>query len=297
MTTDCIVTPDVSATLRDLTMHHHDPPFILFDFNPWSRSVRADSETARAWNNGSWSGAEWLDAITVPITILVRSADALPGTRRWLALQQQLAAAFAPSHVDIPLEFSVDDGLGGTDDYVIYGRPRLLEPAVQTALRGWAITRAAFRLLDPIIYSGGLTGLHSRTLALPLSSGGLTLPFTVPFIIGALVSSGRAAITNAGNVETSLLIRINGPVVEPRITLASPDGNQVLIYNGTVDTGDYLELDTRAHTATLNGAVSRRGLVSGDWPLLSPGTWEIAYDAAVFNADTTMVVEWRDAWI
>jgi hypothetical protein len=222
--------------------------------------------------------------------VLTKTLDALPGTARWLALHQQLAAAFAPSHVDIPLSFTV-----GSDAYMLYGRPRLVEPLAETAFRGWAICRAAFRALDPRVYSAAV---HEVTLGLPSVVGGLEVPFTVPFSIGAVVTAGRASITNAGTAATGLVLRIDGPAQEPRISLVGPDSSvRVLRFLDDVDAGQWLEIRTRERVAYLNGTVSRRGRMTGDWPLLEPGTSEIAFDAAVYDASALLTVTWQDAWI
>jgi len=285
----CPPTNDVSVTLRGLTLHHHDPPFVLFEFNPWSRSVRADAEAANAWADGGWSGHEWLDMVTVPLNVLVKTEDATRGTPAWLRLQQQLSAAFAPSHVDLPLSFTA-----GPDGYVIFGRPRLVEPLAETAFRGWALCRAAFRMLDPHIYSGTE---HSVSLMLPLATGGLTVPFTVPFAIEASVSSGSASITNAGTAATGLLLTITGPVAQPRVSLQPSGGDAKLLrYMDTVAAGETLVIDTMARTAYLNG-VSRRGRMAGEWFLLEPGTSELSFNAASYSATATLVATWRDAWL
>lgn len=286
----CPPTNDVTATLRGLTMDHHTPPFVLLSFNPWVRQVRADSEAANAWADGGWSGNEWLESVTVPITLLVKTTGSLPGTPYWLELHQQLAEAFAPSHVDIPLTFIV-----GSDTYVLYGRPRLVEPLAETAFRGWAIARAAFRALDPLIYS---STTHEIILGLPSESGGLEVPFVVPFIIGATVTSGTTTITNAGTAPAGLTLRIDGPVQEPRVSLRAPDGSvKVLRYLDDLASGEYLTIRTRERTAYLQDAVSRRGRITGDWFLLEPGTSEITFGAAVYDASARLTVSWQDAYL
>jgi hypothetical protein len=301
---DCAVLDDVTVTLRGLTLGS-DPaaaPFVLLEFNPWGRPVRADSEAARAWADGAWSGAEWNDAVTIPLTILVRAPnlDQARGTRFWLAYHQQLAAAFAASHDDLALEFTVanPDRPSGGDTFLIWGRPRMVETAAGTASRGWAIARAAFRCLDPLIYSGGPDGLREAEMGLPVSIGGLCTPVCAPFCIQAEVIAGRVSIVSCGTAPTGLVLTVWGPVVEPRITLLVPGMDpQVLRFHGTVAAGQFLEIDTRSRTATLNGVVSRRGLVSGDWFLLPPGPSELAFDATVYDPDARLVVAWRDAWI
>lgn len=299
---ECVLADDVTVSIRGLVLHPTDPPFTLLEFNPWGRPVRAESETPRAWGDGAWSGAEWADAVTIPITVLVRApgAEQARGTRWWLAYHQQLAQAFAPSTDDIALEFTIanPERPSGGDTFLVYGRPRLIDPVAATAYRGWALARAAFRALDPLIYSGGPEGLYNTSTRLPLQTGGLCLPVLAPFGVPASVIAGHVTVISCGTASSAALLRIFGPVSEPRVTLLGPDGvPQVLRYHGALDASQWLELDTRARTALLNGVVSRRGQVSGDWFLIPPGESEITYEAPAYNPDTYLDVTWRSAWI
>jgi hypothetical protein len=302
---DCAVSADVTVTLRGLTLPS-DPaaggPFVLLEFTPWGRGVRAETETPRAWADGAWSGAEWTDAATIALTVLVRAPNlqAARGTRFWLPHQQQLAAAFAAAADDVALEWTVanPDRPAGGDSFVVYGRPRLLEVAGATALRGWTLTRAAFRVLDPLIYSGGADGLRQAQLGLPTQTGGLCTPVGTPLEVNAAVVAGRVALTSCGTAPTALQLRIDGPCTEPRVSLVvAGQPTQVLRYHGALAAGQWLELDTRARTALLNGTVSRRGLMSGDWFLLPPGPSELAFNAADYHPDAKLTATWRDAWI
>lgn len=145
----------------------------LLEFDPWSRQVRADQGAARAWNDGAWSGAEWQDKAVVPMRIRVLGSDAAS----WLALHQALAAAFAPSHEDLELRW-----VTGGVEFLLRGRPRLVEPEVRTIGRGQVVTKAAWAALDPAIYSGTE---HTTTLTLPSASGGLTVPLSTTLTASA----------------------------------------------------------------------------------------------------------------
>jgi hypothetical protein len=307
-TPDCVIEGDVSLSFRGLEIPPatiETAPFGLMEFNPWGRATRADVESPRAWGNGAWSGAEWLDAASLSITILVRAPNVVQsrGTRWWWYYQQQISAAFTPSHEDLPLEFTIANPDTGGDTYLIWGRPRLLDPVPSTAARGWAKVRAGFRVLDPLIYSGGPNGLRSEEMNLPQSSGGLIIDptagyLTLPFCISATVIAGQVTIESCGTSETPAILTIYGPCVEPRVTLRVEDETaQILHYHGTLLSGQSLVLNTRARTALLNGVVSRRGLVSGDWFLIPPGVSEIAFSAVDYNTEARLTVEWRDAWL
>ena len=273
--------------VRDLVMGPGTPYRILGGFNPWTKNVRAEQSDSRAWGDGSWSGAEWADEVVVPLPILVQAS----GVSGWMAAHQTLVAAFAPSHEDIELRWM----LGGAE-YVMFGRPRMVEPQTENIGVGLAHTRCAFVALDPAIYSGTE---HSVTLGLPSTSGGLTFPLSFPLTFPATVTSGRATITNAGTKTTGLRLRIDGPVEEPRVSLLTTAGTAIVRHWLTLTSGQWLDVDTGARTVYLNGTASRRGLTTADgigWPVLPPGSWEIAFDSPVYNPDARLTAYWRDAW-
>ncbi|TDC02595.1 hypothetical protein E1091_00345 [Micromonospora fluostatini] len=275
------------AQIGSLVLGPGTPYELLSEVNPWNRAVRAGQGGERAWGDGSWSGAEWAEQIVVPLQIYVEAATG----GEWLALHQQLLAAFAPSHTDVDLRFV----WGGTE-YLMRGRPRMVEPDVTAIASGWSVTKAAFVALDPAIYSGVE---HTATLRLPVTGGGLTVPMTLPAAVTATVTAGRVNITNAGTKPTSLRLRAYGPVPEPRISLVTPAGTAMIRYWSTLWSYQWLEIDTASRTVYLNGEASRRGQVTVEglgWPVLPPGTCELAYDSPVYNSGTRLDVAWRDAW-
>lgn len=258
----------------------------LRGFNPWAIAARVDQSDARAWDHGSWSGAEWRDELVVPIPLRVRNqADRSPGG--WVSAHQQLMAAFAPSHTDIELRWCT----GGVE-YVMFGRPRVVDPEVDTAPAGWTVTRCAFAALDPRIYSGAET---VESTGLPSSSGGLTWPVTWPQVWPAVVSSGRIQAYNAGGTATRPRLVINGPATDPRVTLVGT--GQVLAWDLELAAGQWLDVDTDRRTSLINGQVSRSGqMTSRQWFELPPGFSEIAFDAATPNPDASLLVAYRSAW-
>ncbi|MEU8329816.1 hypothetical protein [Micromonospora sp. NPDC048839] len=277
--------------VRDLVMGPGTMYETLRGFDPYSRQARVEQSDPRAWGDGSWSGAEWTAEAVVPIPVRVKdAANRSPGG--WLAAHQRLAAAFAPSHTDLELRWCT----GGTE-YVMVGRPRMVEPNVDTAPAGWTYTKCAFAALTPTIYSGTE---HSVTMGLPSTTGGLTVPLTTPFSIGATVTSGRQTITNVGTKATGLRLRIDGPVVEPRISLLTSFGTAILRFWLMLDAGQWLDIDTDARTVYLQGSVSRRGLTSVEgigWPVLPGGLpGELAFDATAYNSSALLTARWRDAW-
>ncbi|MGH9252557.1 MAG: hypothetical protein ACRD0W_24020, partial [Acidimicrobiales bacterium] len=257
-------------------------------FNPWTRGVRADQGGPRAWNHGGWSGAEWVEPAEVPFTVKVLGTDA----GSWLALHQQLAKAFAPSSVDVELRFT----LGGRE-YVMFGRPRGINPSPIRLGVGEVFTDCRFGAPDPNIYSGQL---HSTDpIPLPTQVGGLTVPFAAPFSVPGMVIGGRVDLLNEGTTEAGLVVRIDGPVTEPRLTLQRPDGAiQSVTWHGlTIPAGQFLIVDTAARQAFLNGdQASAAHPGHADWPLLQAEATSVLRFNAAEHDDGKLVAQWRDAW-
>lgn len=289
------LTEDLQVAVGELLLGP-GTPYRLLDFNPWVKTVRAPQEQDRAWNHGSWSGAEWANKATVPLRILVRGSQRT--TSEWLQLQQQLAAAFAPTG-DAGSDRELRWRIGG-GEYLMRGRPRMVEPSIEHIGDGlgYAFTQCAFVAPDPRIYSGDL---HTTApIPLPQQVGGLTVPFTVPFTVAGVLVGGSEQVTNAGTTDTGLFLRIDGPVSEPRVTLKPPSGDPLTLrFLLDLPAGQWLEVDTAARTVFLNGlaTASRRGqtVADPDWPLLPPGTSTLRFNAADFD-DGTLTTTFRDAW-
>jgi hypothetical protein len=252
-------------------------------FNPFSRSVRADQGGARAWADGSWSGAEWAEQIALPMRLVILAS----GAADYAARMHELLAAFAPASADLDLLFT----LGGVE-YLMRGRPRMVDPESRH-VDGHTYVQAAWVCLDPAIYSATE---HQAQTGLPSSTGGLTLPVTAPCTVDALTTSGRRTITNAGTRTTGLLLRVDGPVPEPRISLITDTGATTLRLFLTLEAGQWLDIDTAARTVYLNGTVSRRGQASGGWPTLPSGSSEVSFAAGMHDPDALLTVAWRDTW-
>lgn len=144
---------------------------------------------------------------------------------------------------------------------------------------------------DPLKYS---IEEHIASAKLPVTTGGLTVPITVPFSIDAVTVSGVVAVSNDGNYPVSPRILIYGPVDTPKVT--NLDTGEILQVNLTLAPGEWIDLDLDRHTAMLNGTSSRRGYVTGQWFSLTPGDNLIAFNAPTYNASAEIQVVWRDAW-
>jgi hypothetical protein len=272
------------------------PYRVLHPSNPFLRQARSDQGGPRAWNHGSWSGAEWQAEAVVPLRLHARAASRdLAGG---LELRHEVAAAFAAvgdSGETVALRFV----LGGRE-HVMFGRPRMSEPELATVglVDGEFFVSCAFVAQDPRIYAGELSEVST---GLPTQTGGLTLPFTVPFTIPGVLTGGREDLLNEGTADAALLLRVDGPVTDPRIALQRPDGDvQTIRFDLTLAAGQWLDIDTASRTALLNGLpeANQRGRAAWDidpYPL-PPGTSVLRFAASSHNDEALLTARWRSAW-
>lgn len=281
---------------RDLLMGDSTRFDLQDTFNPFATQVRADNGGDRPYAHGAWVGAEWQAERVVPIRVIANGANGdVPTTRQAV---HDMAAAFSAVGATgeiAELRFRL---AGDSDEFVLFGRPRGIDPDLSTFALGYAYVSTAFVASDPRIYSGALTTVST---ALPAQQGGLTLPFTMPFTIDGTLISGRLDLTNTGTAAAGLQMRIDGPVVDPLILLRRPDGLvQSIEFTLTLAADQWLQIDTTSTLALLNGLPqsNQRGSAAWDmdpFPLL-PGVSELRFTSPVYNDTARITVEHRSAW-
>jgi hypothetical protein len=146
-----------------------------------------------------------------------------------------------------------------------------------------------FVALDPRKFGTPLTG----STGLPSSSGGLAIPFTIPFTINSTVTYGQVSLTNPGNETGPVKMRIDGPCVGPIITHVGSGLRLVFASSLILGAGEFLLIDMEAQTVLAQGQASRANWVtSRQWSGFEPGanTWSFAaasYSAAQLTVTAT----------
>lgn len=275
--------------VRGLVMGPGTPYTILTEFNPHIRSARVTGSQPRVWNHGSWAGTEWGSEAVIPIKVLVTGES--DDVESWQRAHQDLAAAFRPVGTDGDQELR---WVRGGREYLLIGRPRMVEPEMSLIHGGNAFTQLGFVALDPRIYSG--TQTIAGPIGLPTFTGGLTFPMSMPFTISGVLDEGTLDLTNTGTADAELLFRIDGPVNNPAVTLQRDDGIRSISVDVNVSSGYYLEIDTAARSVLLNGSISQRGVTSTegeDWPTLPPGVSTVRFRG---SGSGTLTVRYRSVW-
>lgn len=146
---------------------------------------------------------------------------------------------------------------------------------------------------DPRKFAAALSGFTF----LPSSSGGLTVPFTVPFAINSTVVAGNVSLTNPGNEAGPVVLRIDGPTTGPVITHVG--SGQALVFSSSLvlNTGEWLTVDMDKRTALANDQASRSGYITGrGWSAFEPGSNTWSFTAAGFNALSKLTVTATPSW-
>jgi hypothetical protein len=141
--------------------------------------------------------------------------------------------------------------------------------------------------LDPRFFGPPLAG----STGLPSTSGGLTIPFTLPASIDASVVSGQIALTNPGRVAGKVLARVDGPCHGPVITHRGSGASLVFSSSLVMGDGEWLDIDMDAHTVRAQGQASRSGwITSRGWSTFEPGDNTWAFTAASFDAGAKLTI-------
>lgn len=157
----------------------------------------------------------------------------------------------------------------------------------------------AWKAADPIAYS-----VAGSTVSVPPGGNftGRTYPLSFnrsyPASYGG---AGVVTVTNHGDYLTWPLVRMFGPLTNPSLTWQ--DGSGQLVFAGiSVLAGDWLEIDTKAKTVTLDGdsganRYSFLDFTQTVWAPLQPGDNLLRFSATAAAAPAQVEIDWSDAWL
>jgi hypothetical protein len=255
--------------------------WVVQDLEGWLNTTSTGTTTQRSSARGGWRNRAYLAAkgYTLVGSVYTDKGD-VPD------LLDELLAAIP---LDVPEALTVY-GVHANQDRLTYVRQEG-EAATNIISPYEADFSIGLVAPDPLKYS---SDEHVESTGLPVSTGGLAVPFSVPFSIDSLVISGVMSVGNVGNFPTAPRLIIYGPVEEPRVTHL--ESSKTIQVNMDLGVGEWLDIDLDRHTAYLNGTASRRGYISGQWWTLAKGNNTIAFNSPNYTADALAQVVWRDAW-
>lgn len=155
--------------------------------------------------------------------------------------------------------------------------------------------------LDPYLY--GLDSV-SGVSSLPSTTGGMTLPYSFGeasqsssvWMWPEEVLSGRVRLSNDGTAPSPVMIRIDGPVVNPQVLHIG--SGHTMAFNMNLGSGHYATINGMTHEILIDGTDPARGrVVRREWSHAEVGLNEWAFSAKDFSASARLTVSFYPAYL
>lgn len=155
--------------------------------------------------------------------------------------------------------------------------------------------------LSPYLYGlGSVSGVSG----LPSSSGGMSFPYNFEETGGPLSSwvwsenvvSGNVALSNVGTAPSPVMIRIDGPVVNPQVVHAR--SGHTIAFAMSLGTGHYVTMNGMTHEILIDGTDPARGRVTRrEWSQAKPGMNVWGFNAGEYSTEARMTVSFYPAYL
>lgn len=168
---------------------------------------------------------------------------------------------------------------------------------------GVNMLRFSFGLTSLAPYLYGLD-LVSGVSGLPSSSGGMQFPYHFEEPGGSLSSwawsenvvSGRVVLDNVGTAPSPVMIRIDGPVVDPQIVHVG--SGHVIAFDVNLGIGHYATVNGVTHEILIDGTDPARGRVKRrEWSQAEAGMNVWGFNASEYSASARMTVSFYPAYL
>lgn len=154
--------------------------------------------------------------------------------------------------------------------------------------------------------SSCLYGLESVSgvSGLPSSSGGMRFPCHFEEAGGSLSSwvwsenvvSGNVALPNVGTAPSPVMIRIDGPVVNPQVSHVG--SGHVIAFDVSLGSGHYATMNGVTHEILIDGTDPARGHVKRrEWSQAEPGMNVWGFNASEYSTEARMTVSFYPAYV
>lgn len=161
-------------------------------------------------------------------------------------------------------------------------------------------------------FSLGLTALSSYLYGLdsvsgvsglPSSHGGMQFPYHFEEAGVSLSSwtwseetvSGNVALSNVGTAPSPVMIRIDGPVVNPQVSHVG--SGHVIAFDMSLGSGHYATVNGVTHEILIDGTDPARGrVVRREWSQAEPGLNIWGFNAGEYSATARMTVSFYPAY-
>lgn len=155
--------------------------------------------------------------------------------------------------------------------------------------------------LSPYLY--GLDSL-SGVSGLPSSSGGLTFPYhfeedgvsSSSWMWSEENVSGNVVLSNVGTAPSPVMIRIDGPVVNPQVSHVG--SGHIMSFNMSLGIGHYVTINGVTHEILVDGTDPARGrVIRREWSQAEPGMNIWGFNASEYSTSARMTVSFYPAYL
>lgn len=155
--------------------------------------------------------------------------------------------------------------------------------------------------LSPYLYS--LESVSGST-CLPSSSGGMRFPYGFGGSDGSgsswlwreRVGSGHVVLTNVGTAPSPVMIRIDGPVVNPQVTHVG--SGHVMAFDMRLGSGHYVTMNGMTHEILVDGTDPARGrVIRREWGQAEAGMNSWGFNASEYSNTAQMTVSFYPAYV
>lgn len=177
------------------------------------------------------------------------------------------------------------------------------ESAPLVKWEGVNILRFSLGLKSLSPYLFGL-GSVSGVSGLPSSSDGMRFPYHFEEAGGPLSSwmwservvSGQVALGNVGTAPSPVMIRIDGPVVNPQVSHVG--SGHVIAFDMSLGIGHYVTANGVTHEILVDGTDPARGrVIRREWSQAEPGMNVWGFNASEYSDAARMTVSFYPAYL
>lgn len=168
---------------------------------------------------------------------------------------------------------------------------------------GVNILRFSLGLTSLSPYSYGLDSVSGVT-GLPSSSGGMQFPYhfeedgvsSSSWVWNETVVSGNVPLLNVGTAPSPVLIRVDGPVVNPQILHVG--SGHVMAFNMSLGWGHHVTVNGVTHEILVDDTDPARGRVTRrEWTQAEPGMNVWGFNAGEYSDAARMTVSFYPAYL
>lgn len=108
-------------------------------------------------------------------------------------------------------------------------------------------------------------------------------------------TSGKVVLNNTGTAPSPVMIRIDGPVVNPQVSHAG--SGHVMAFAISLGSGHYATINGVTHEILIDGTDPARGRVTRrEWSQAEPGMNVWGFNAGEYSAEARMTVSFYPAY-